>query len=201
MRCQCVGANVSPIDGMLSPVMLLIKPALLSYRCAATSCGLAEAQMLPVLFTHFLRLTIHKANYGARFRCCVGATPAIREKGHGPVGRVRDRRSRACHEAAVLAGPGKNSPRMYRNGGLPSRQMLAQNWSVRSRDALISLKRRRQAVQRVLWAGWLQRCGLLALCVGSDRGCHAACMAPPAPRSGPPVGLWRGLGRALPRTC
>ena len=40
---------------MLSPLMMLIKPALLSYRCAAasTSCDLAEAQMLPVLFTHF----------------------------------------------------------------------------------------------------------------------------------------------------
>ena len=37
-------------------------------------------------------------------------------KGHGPAGRVRDQRSRACHEVAVSAGPGK-APRMYRNGG------------------------------------------------------------------------------------
>jgi hypothetical protein len=32
MRCQCVGANVSPMREMLSPAMMPIKPALLSYR-------------------------------------------------------------------------------------------------------------------------------------------------------------------------
>jgi hypothetical protein len=32
MRCQCVGANVSPMRVMLSPAMMLIKPALLSYQ-------------------------------------------------------------------------------------------------------------------------------------------------------------------------
>jgi hypothetical protein len=40
---------------MLSPVMMLFKPALLSYRDVlpqAALCG-TEAQMLPVLFTHF----------------------------------------------------------------------------------------------------------------------------------------------------
>lgn len=31
-------------------------------------------------------------------------------KGDGPAGRGRDQQRRACHEAAVLAGPGKNSP-------------------------------------------------------------------------------------------
>jgi hypothetical protein len=31
-------------------------------------------------------------------------------KGTRPAGRVRDQRSRACHEAAVLAGPGENGP-------------------------------------------------------------------------------------------
>jgi hypothetical protein len=30
MRCRCVGANVSPMQGMLSPAMILIKPVLLS---------------------------------------------------------------------------------------------------------------------------------------------------------------------------
>jgi hypothetical protein len=35
MRCRRVGANVSPMRGMLSPVLMLIKPALLSH------CGLA----------------------------------------------------------------------------------------------------------------------------------------------------------------
>ena len=30
MRCRRVGANVSPMRGMLSPVLMLIKPALLS---------------------------------------------------------------------------------------------------------------------------------------------------------------------------
>jgi hypothetical protein len=29
MRCQCVGANVSPMRQMLSPAMPLIKPAML----------------------------------------------------------------------------------------------------------------------------------------------------------------------------
>jgi hypothetical protein len=32
MRCQCVGANVSPMRGILSPALMLIKPALLSHR-------------------------------------------------------------------------------------------------------------------------------------------------------------------------
>jgi len=30
MRCLCVGANVSPMLGMVSLVLMLIKPALLS---------------------------------------------------------------------------------------------------------------------------------------------------------------------------
>ena len=32
MRRLFVGANVSPMQGMLSPAMMPIKPALLSYR-------------------------------------------------------------------------------------------------------------------------------------------------------------------------
>jgi hypothetical protein len=32
MRCQCVGANVSPMQGMLSPVVMLFKPVMLSHR-------------------------------------------------------------------------------------------------------------------------------------------------------------------------
>jgi hypothetical protein len=32
MRCQCVGANVSPMQGMLSPAMMPIKPVVLSHR-------------------------------------------------------------------------------------------------------------------------------------------------------------------------
>jgi hypothetical protein len=32
MRCQCVGANVSPIVRHVSPATMPIKPALLSYR-------------------------------------------------------------------------------------------------------------------------------------------------------------------------
>ncbi len=32
MRCQRVGANVSPMSGMLSLALMLIKPALLSYQ-------------------------------------------------------------------------------------------------------------------------------------------------------------------------
>ena len=32
MRCQRVGANVSPMWGMLSLALMLIKPALLSYQ-------------------------------------------------------------------------------------------------------------------------------------------------------------------------
>jgi hypothetical protein len=32
MRCQCVGANVSPMREMLSPAMMLIKPVMLSHR-------------------------------------------------------------------------------------------------------------------------------------------------------------------------
>jgi hypothetical protein len=39
MRCQCVGANVSPMQGMLSPAMMLIKPASLSYQCAVADGG------------------------------------------------------------------------------------------------------------------------------------------------------------------
>jgi hypothetical protein len=39
MRCQRVGANVSPIAGKLSSVVMLFKPALLSYRCAAQRRG------------------------------------------------------------------------------------------------------------------------------------------------------------------
>jgi hypothetical protein len=32
MRCQCVGANVSPMERMLSPVVMLFKPVMLSHR-------------------------------------------------------------------------------------------------------------------------------------------------------------------------
>jgi hypothetical protein len=42
MRCQCVGANVSPMGWMLSPPTVLIKPVWLSYRwngCAIQKKG------------------------------------------------------------------------------------------------------------------------------------------------------------------
>ena len=73
MRRLHVGANVSPMRGMLSPAAVLIKPALLSYRL------LAEIVKALIVANHFLETELEKLRAAVSTGYAQGMPPRDRK--------------------------------------------------------------------------------------------------------------------------